>query len=52
MRGFDLNDGMFAAGFCSLAVGCWMAYAPAAPIVCGTLLIAVSVVSAVRKARP
>lgn len=50
MNGIDLRDVLFWFGFVCLWSGLWMAYSPAAPIVCGMLLIGVSLYSVTRKA--
>lgn len=50
MNGIDLRDCLFWIGFAFLFWGCWMAYSPSAPIVCGLLLIGLSLYSATRKA--
>ena len=47
----DLQDCLFWGGFACLWCGCRAAYAPSAPIVCGLLLVSVSLYGAARKAQ-
>lgn len=47
----DLQDCLFWSGFLCLWCGCRAAYPPAAPIVCGLLLVSVSLYGAARKAQ-
>lgn len=49
LRAIDLQDCLFWCGFGLLWAGCRAAYPPSAPIVCGLLLISVSLYGATRK---
>lgn len=49
LQAIDLQDCLFWGGFACLWCGCRAAYPPAAPIVCGLLLISVSLYGATRK---
>jgi len=52
LTALDLNDCLFWGGFACLWCGCRAAYPPAAPIVCGLLLISVSLYGVTRKVNP
>jgi hypothetical protein len=49
---FDMQDLLFACGTACLWWGCSEIYPPSARIVCGSLLIAVSLYSITRKVNP
>ena len=51
LRSVDLHDCLFWSGFGLLWCGCRAVYSPAAPIVCGLLLVSVSLYGAARKAK-
>lgn len=48
LKAIDLNDVYFWTGLCGLWVGCRALHAPAAPIVCGAVLLCVGLWGASR----
>ena len=48
---FDVYDALSVLGLACLWWGCWMAWKPAAPIACGTVMLVVGLYGVVRKSR-
>ena len=51
LASLDAYDALSVIGLACLWWGCWMAWNPAAPIVCGAVMLTVGIYGVIRKSR-